>query len=485
MKRVLFGIFCMLFCGVCNSAQIVNVEYIHKLIEQQYGITVPYNSELTNPHVAANMKYLLTTIDAANSILNGEQITDYGTSEYATNVATDTVAALEMVRDHVRDYKFFATTTPDTTSFSFSISASGVFHIDWGDGTRESYRKNNTTATTYSHEYADAGEYVIKIGGYATVYKNLWDQSVIRFANKTNIAKIEGSIGAIFSTIKKADGTVSNPSFVNFFSGCTNLAGTIPPDLFKGIYGQPVSQMYAGIFAGCNNLTGTIPENLFGVLSGTPSNHMFSGTFRGCSGLIGDIPKNIFRNISGEPADGMYRHTFNGCSSLTGSIPENLFGDIHGSHKNFMFQGTFDGCKGLTGSIPKNLFGTLSGTPKQAMFDGTFSGCAGLSGNIPDGLFGYISGTPANTMFYYTFRGCSGLTGSIPENLFGILSGAPATSMFGVTFMGCSGLTGPSAKINGQYLYEIWPDATTTQVVGMYRGATGLTDYADIPSTWK
>jgi hypothetical protein len=47
------------------------------------------------------------------------------------------------------------------------------------------------------------------------------------------------------------------------------------------------------------------------------------------------------------------------------------------------------------------------------------------------------------------------------------------------------GLTGPSAKINGQYLYEIWPDATATQVRAMYCGATGLSDCADIPSNWK
>ena len=211
MKRLLFSIFCVLLCATAQSAQIVNVEYIHKLIEQEYGITVPYNSELTNPHVAANMKYLLTTIDAANSILNGEQITDYGNSEYATTVATDTVATLEMVRDHVRDYKFFATTTGDTTSFSFSISASGVFHIDWGDGKRESYRKTNTTATTYSHEYDTAGEYVIKIGGYRT------GGGSISFSGNKNLGKIDGSLGAIFPTIKKADGTLNQTSFQNIF----------------------------------------------------------------------------------------------------------------------------------------------------------------------------------------------------------------------------------------------------------------------------
>ncbi len=388
MKRLLFGIFCMLFCGVCNSAQIVNVEYIHKLIEQQYGITVPYNSELTNPHVAANMKYLLTTIDAANSILNGEQITDYGTSEYATNVATDTVATLEMVRDHVRDYKFFATTTPDTTSFSFSISASGVFHIDWGDGTRQSYRKNNTTTTTYSHEYADAGEYVIKIGGYATGYTaSGWFGSSISFYQNLNLAKIEGSLGAIFPTIKNTDQTLNQPQFMRLFSGCSNLSGTIPYDLFKNIYGQPQNNMFESVFINTN--------------------------------IEGPIPPNLFSGIYGQPTTNLYN-------------------------------ATFLNCKKLQGPIPAGMFGNLYGTPASFYFRQTFAGCSNLTGNIPDGLFGNISGEPANGFFQQTFRDCSKLTGT-------------------------------SAKMNNQYLYEIWPDVSTR----MYLGATGLTDYADIPSNWK
>jgi hypothetical protein len=65
------------------------------------------------------------------------------------------------------------------------------------------------------------------------------------------------------------------------------------------------------------------------------------------------------------------------------------------------------------------------------------------------------------------------------------ISGALASSMFVYAFNKCSGLTGASPKINGQYLYEIWPDATKGQVGVMYRGASGLIDYADIPSNWK
>ena len=416
MKRLLFGIFCVLFCGVAQSAQIVNVEYIHKLIEQKHGITVPYNTDLHDPTVAANMKYLLTTIDVANQMLSGESITDYGNSEYATTVATDTVATLEMVRDHVRNYKFFATTTPDTTSFSFTISASGVFHIDWGDGTRESYRKTNTTATTYSHEYADAGEYVIKIGGYRTGGNSL------SFQNNKNLAKIDGSVGAIFSTIKNKNGSVSNPSFSGLFNGCTNLTGTIPPDLFRGIYGQPVQSMFNSLFNNDSNLNGTIPENLFGNIYGAPRTYLFKNTFRNCSGL--------------------------------------------------------------TGNIPYGLFGNVSGRPEIDMYTATFANCSGLTGKIPDELFGKLSGAVQDAAFYETFANCSGLTGGIPENLFGDISIPYGGHPFYCTFYNCTGLTGESAKQDGKFLYEIFTEAGSA-TTAMYRGAINLADYANIPSRYK
>ncbi len=537
MKRLLV-VFFTLFTFTANSAQIANVEYIHKLIEQQHGITVPYNSELTNPQVAANMKYLLTAIDAANSILSGGKITDYGNSEYATTVVTDTVATLEMVRDHIRNYKFFATTTPDTTSFSFTISASGVFHIDWGDGTRESYRKTNTSTITYSHEYATAGEYVIKIGGYRT------GGNSISFTNNKNLGKIKGSLGAIFSTIKKSNGTVSNPSFQNLFSGCTNLTGEIPAELFDGVYGQPVNYMFTGIFAGCVSLTGVIPENLFAGVAGAPIHAVFNSVFQNCYGLTGEIPEDLFAGISGAPAYGMYDNTFKGCTGLTGNIPEKLFAGISGAPAYRMYANTFEGCTGLTGNIPEKLFVGIYGQPNANMYASTFSGCSGLTGSIPDGLFGDLSGKPASSMFHNTFLGCSGLTGSIPANLFGDLIDAPAYAMFHFTFSGCTGLTGEipdglfgslsgdpasymfagtflncrgltggvpdnlfgnitdkcvdakfyrtfegcsglngeSAKMNGEFLYDIWPHCN---MGSMYRGATGLIDYADIPSAWK
>ena len=116
------------------------------------------------------------------------------------------------------------------------------------------------------------------------------------------------------------------------------------------------------------------------------------------------------------------------------------------------------------------------------MFYATFYECSNLTGVIPVGLFGDVYGSVVSGMFRETFYKCSGLTGEIPDNLFGVLSGETKANMFFRTFSGCSGLTGESAKINGKYLYEVWPDETD---VFMYRGCKNLTDYADIPAVWK
>ncbi len=299
------------------------------------------------------------------------------------------------VTDNVDDMgsKFLVTTTPDTSSFSFNISAMGTFSIDWGDNTIEDIERTNTTDTTYSHTYATAGVYTIRIGGQAQGYAP--DNKVvaaISFTQNQNVARIEGSLGAIFPTIGDGKTSGQQPVFALTFSYCTNLTGSIPPELFAGIFGPPKMSMFGYTFAGCERLTGEIPENLFVGIEGAPAPYMFTYTFFGCSGLTGDIPSKLFAGIKGVPVDGM-------------------------------FSGTFADCRGLT--------------------------------SIGDGLFGDISGTAQN-------------------------------DMFGNTFYGCSALRGSSARTTtGKYLYEIWPNATTGQVSGCYNGASGLTDYAKMPSTWK
>ncbi len=451
MKRILIFLSVALFSLGAYAAQVVNVEYIHNAIKQKWDITVPYNPGLGNPRVVANMKYLLTTIDVANEMLNGDKTTNYGNGEYATQVAADTIATDTAVNKLIKpiDWHFFITTTNDTASFSLKISAAGTFYINWGDGIIETVKKTDTTNTTYSHQYSNATAYTIKMGGRATAYSNVAKTAAVSFSGNKKVEKITGSLGAIFPTISSK----SQPRFYQTFNNCTMLAGNIPNDLFTGISGKPVSTMFVGTFANCNKLTGSIPENLFADLSGAPSYQLFNNTFLNCSGLTGEIPAGLFAGLSGAPTE-------------------------------YLFDSTFSGCTGLTGEIPAELFQGIGGTPLYGVFYRTFSNCSGLTGPIPENLFSGIYGTPAGSMFYYTFYNCSGLT-SIPDNLFGNISGTAKTGMFGGTFSGCTGLRGESATINGQHLYDIWPAATETQIGDMYYNATELSDYANIPTAWK
>ncbi|MBD5400987.1 hypothetical protein HDR61_04590, partial [bacterium] len=101
------------------------------------------------------------------------------------------------------------------------------------------------------------------------------------------------------------------------FSGCSNLSGSIPENLFVGISGAPARYMFNSTFSGCGNLSGPIPENLFAGISGAPAGSMFVGTFSGCRGLT-SIPQNLFGDISGTAQEGMFARMFYGCTSLTG-----------------------------------------------------------------------------------------------------------------------------------------------------------------------
>ena len=237
-----------------------------------------------------------------------------GTSTYGSLNATS-------VEDCKTDdvFKFTVTTTSDTTEFSFKINASGKFYVDCGSDASGDRYPGVVSHDTITCAWDTANEHTIRIGGLATEYNSY---AAISFYQNTNLATIDGSLGAIFPTIENDDGSVSQPMFFNVFNGCTNLT-SIPGTLFQGIKGQPINGMFQQTFYGCSGLTGPIPDGLFGDLSGEPAESMFFGTFSGCSSLTGPIPDGVFGNLSGAPAEDMFYYTFNGCSSLTGPAARN------------------------------------------------------------------------------------------------------------------------------------------------------------------
>ncbi|MCL2017455.1 MAG: hypothetical protein FWG80_01610 [Alphaproteobacteria bacterium] len=416
---------------------------------------------------------------------------------------------------------FFISLTDITAgeTFEIQLSPQGRFVIDCGNGDVQTINRTNTTNTTYSCTYTSGGNYTVGIGGLATSYSINATTAAISFyssahasphPNRAKMTGISGDLGRIFPMLNTTTsgsprfyetfrltaitsippelfasvrGAPTSDMFRGTFSGCSSLTGSIPEELFSGITGAPASNMFRNTFANCRGLT-SIPEGLFSGITGAPANDMFSYTFWGCSGLTGSIPAGLFGNLTGAPANNMFRETFYGCSGLT-SIPVGLFGNLTGTPASSMFRYTFYGCSGLRDSIPEGLFGNLTGVPASEMFQGTFSGCSGLTGSIPAGLFGNLTGAPASYMFSSTFQGCSGLT-SIPDGLFDGITGAEQSDMFRGTFSGCTGLRGQSAKSDGQYLYEKWPDVSV-QATGCYGGGTwqNLDDAASIPSTWR
>ena len=436
----------------------VNVEYVHKVLLNRWGINLPYNPALKNPQVAANMKYLLTVVDIANAYLNGKKTTDYGNGEYATLAAADTIATNTAMDTLVNMPTFTITTTPDTTSFMLMIGASGNFVIDWGDGNTEKILNKTIGMGAYEHTYATAGTYEIKLSGRATGYPTLnmdtGDGIVFSVMNSgPNVAKISGKLGQIFSTLP--DGT--NPNFAAAFAETTNLT-EIPADLFDGVSGAPVLGMFAGTFAGTQitsipdglfdgivgapaesmfNLTfsntqiTSIPDGLFDGIVGAPASRMFDSTFENTP--ITSIPDGLFAGISGAPAEYMFYNTFSN-TPIT-SIPDGLFAGISGAPAEEMFADTFRDTQ-IT-SVPTNVFGNLTGDGAPKMFAGTFSGCDNLT-TIEGPLFAGTL-TPAEGMFSSTFS-YSGIT-SVPTNVFGNLTGDGARNMFADAFWDCSDLT--------------------------------------------
>ncbi len=452
-----------------SESPAVNVKYIHDAISAKWGVSVGYNSQLSDKLVIANMKYLMAAIDIANKKIGGSSKVYSGTS-YATSYAVNKRTVDNAIKNLIkkpRTFPFTATTTSDTTSFSFKIAAAGEFWVDWGDGSDiRVITKTDTTSQTISHTYTTAGTYTIRMGGRATKYYDGNSTANISFIGNTSLASVSGSLGEIFPTMS----STSQPRFYRTFYGCTNLT-SVPETLLSGVYGAPIRNMFTEMFYNCTALT-EIPAKLFSTIRGAPAMGLFNGTFYGCTGLT-SIPDGLFSGLSGAPAGSMFRYVFYGCSGLTGKIPSNLFGNISGAPASSMYAWAFEGCSGLTGEIPLGLFGDLSGSRATTMFYRTFYGCKGLSGKSarnPDGTYLYdVFTSTANGYTGYMYTGtCLEDNASIPSTWGGAtctyVEPEPENYPFELTTT--SSTTSYSFKISAAGTFYVnWGDGSTYEKI--------------------
>ncbi|MCQ2598830.1 MAG: hypothetical protein MJ187_00410 [Alphaproteobacteria bacterium] len=159
-------------------------------------------------------------------------------------------------------------------TFSFEINTAGNFVIDCGNGESATTQNYNTSGThVITCEYQTSGQYNIVINGQATTNAN----PAISFQNNLKLIKLSGSLGKVFATVPGGQ-----QGFQNTFSGCLNLSGPLPENLFEGVKGDAISNMFAGTFANCAKLTGYIPKQLLAQITGGDAN-VYSGMFTGAT----------------------------------------------------------------------------------------------------------------------------------------------------------------------------------------------------------
>ncbi len=261
------------------------------------------------------------------------------------------------------------------------------------------------------------------------------------FENCTSLKRIDGSIFPTTSTVS---------SMAYAFSNCPKLE-SVPADLFTPIAESKTK--FTGTFLGCTSLT-TLPSGLF---KSNVEAAQFTGTFTGCTGLE-TIPADLFGECSS--VNGV-RMLFDGCKALK-SIPAGLFANMPAITT---FERTFADCTSLE-SLPADLFSAIGTKDTGITLSECFSGCASLK-SLPTSLFDTVRRI---NYIDSCFKGCTSLTGESPYTV--IIAG-----------------DGTESHI---HLYERergddFPNApvSTSAHADCFSGCTGLTDYANIPSSWR
>lgn len=467
------------------AGPVANVDFVHKQIKNVWGLDVPFSKHLQDVSVIANMEYLLAAVDRTNFLMNGRETSWYHQdAEFATKQAIDVDATVKAVNTLVKPQVLVLRTVPNTATVSVQLAVAGDFRIAWGDGIVQDVTSDSAQPVTYTHTYQIPGVYYIAPFGTPTAYNQDDNVPTFKIVEPEKLARIYGTLGSVFPTLE--DG--SQPSFNGFCvnktsgQGCVNLGGSIPENMFEGIYGAPRANMFKELFTGAANLEGNIPENLFANIVGPTQAGIFEQTFNGCKKLTGSLSAKFFAGIKGEVKERLFKETFRNCDGLTGGIPADLFAGITGAPKYQCFRGTFEYCDNISGQIPESLFAGIKGAPAVDMFANTFKYCPKLTGNVPAGLFAGIKGPPAIGMFYATFQYTRKMSGQIPQSLFAGISGAPAVNMFADTFSqtGLGGaLTGDlfagirGAPAEGMFMGTFYDSGVSSVSADLFAGIRG------------
>lgn len=275
-------------------------------------------------------------------------------------------------------------------SFTISLDNTATYHlhIDWGDGTTETF---DGSATGITHAYMDS------LGPHYISIKETAGGGLPRLI-----------LGAIADGLKIQEVAQWGPnvwsSFVSMFAGCYNLAITATdlPDTH-------LVTDFTSAWAYCYNITGTFP------LIDTSAATTLQSTWRGCAGLTG-FPLINTASVTdftyawyscdhlttfpllnmGAGAGVDVSHAWQQCSELTS------FPDIDFVHVTACVS-AWSNCVSLTN------FSITSGFQNCTDFTGAWQFCAGLT-SFDSAIFSSHSYASAFIKFDSAFANCTGLS---------------------------------------------------------------------------
>lgn len=274
-----------------------------------------------------------------------------------------------------------------------------------------------------------------------------------------------------------AKSTAVSTGFESLFENCPELH-TIEGSIFPENSGV-TSVGY--MFCNCPKLK-SIPEDLFAPFG--EAKLKYTASFANCASLE-EIPAKLFASNTKAK---QFSETFADCVSLK-SIPAGL---LDACIDVTTVKGMFHGCTALE-SIPEGLFAK---NVAITSFEKSFAECKSLK-KIPADLFSAIGTKTSAVTFAQCFAECTSLE-SIPVSLFDTVR---RINYIDSCFEGCTSLTGESP-----YTIIVAEDGTQTKVhlyertkgddfpnvpssasahEACFAGCTGLTDYNDMPTTWR
>lgn len=315
-------------------------------------------------------------------------------------------------------------------------------YVNWGDS-------DEIVKVTGPHEYDTSGTYTVKVWGELYAFWPTYDENAA-------ITSIEqwGDIRVQFASFK------NNAKLASIPWG-SPMPGFKNPD-YQRPAGNPLAEQRAllGLFRGCSALSYSYEEDgscerlLDNFPNADSTQFMFAET------NISETPVGIFAPLKNVVHCG---NMFSGCSNL-GVIYQEFSPNIQ------FVGGMFENCGtavdgGIEIHTPLNLVGV---TNAENMFKGAkLSSLGNIFGNMQK-LYSTESAFE-NVIWVGDNNVTDSMFGStVPETL------KVVKNMFKNTIASPSG-TAP----------KLWEVSTITSYSGAFNGCTALTNYADIPDTWK